>query len=1088
VTHTAADATRPRASDPAFTAVIFDMDGVVTDTAGLHAAAWQALFDQMLPVLADGGEVEPFDVEADYHAYIDGRSREDGVRAFLASRGLGVPEGSGATRPGKLTVLGLAARKQQIFAQMVAAHGVAAYPSTVALLHRLKAAGVATALVTASRNSGPLLSAAGVTDLFDAVVDGTEAATLHLAGKPAPDMFCEAARRLGVQPAHVVVIEDAAAGVLAAAKGGFGRTIGIDRGGNRARLQAAGADLIVTDLAGVDVTAFVLYNTPWCGGADLNAGPWLLTYDGYDPDTEGIRETLCTLANGYWGTRGAAPQARAGGVHYPGSYLAGVYNRLDSTIGGTVVQEESMVNIPNWLPLTLHHADGVPLDADHGTLQAYRQELDLRRGLLIRSFVHEDTAGRATRITERRLVSQAARHLAALETSIEALNWSGSLHVRSALDGNVGNTGVAEYQHLASRHLLPPTTTLDRETVLLETATSQSGIRIALAARTRVHCGGVPIDPSMEVVNGSATIGHEFQLDLAARTPVTVEKVAAVATSHDRAISTPVEAACFHLQEAGDFSELLTAHERAWRDLWDDFAVTVTIGSPVGLALNLHTFHVLQATAGASSDLDAGITARGLHGEGYRGHVFWDEMFVYPLLTLRRPQLTRDLLAYRYRRLESARAAARAAGLSGAMFPWQSASDGREETPTQLLNLISGTWLADNSHRQRHVGLAIAYSLIQYQQTTGDMGFLAETGGELLIEICRLFAALAVHDPGDDRFHIDMVMGPDEFHDGYPGRPGSGVQDNAYTNILTAWLLYRTIGLLQLLDGYDCGRLRDRLQVSAAEIARWEQISRGLAVPFHADGIISQFEGYEHLQELDFDAHRARYANIGRLDLILAAEGDSPNNYRVSKQADVLMLFYLLSAEELRMIFARLGYSLSPDTIRGTVDFYTPRTSHGSTLSRVVHAWVNARADRHRAWTLFTEALQADLADTQGGTTREGIHLGAMAGTVDLVMRCFTGLETRDNLLWLHPALPPELSRAEFSILYRGQQVKVELTPRLARLRLRMCDAAPIKICVEGQRATLHPGEVFETPLREHSVPADHPRTEQPAVPNKPHT
>jgi hypothetical protein len=205
----------------------------------------------------------------------------------------------------------------------------------------------------------------------------------------------------------------------------------------------------------------------------------------------------------------------------------------------------------------------------------------------------------------------------------------------------------------------------------------------------------------------------------------------------------------------------------------------------------------------------------------------------------------------------------------------------------------------------------------------------------------------------------------------------------------------------------------------------------------------SSFDGYEQLAEFEADAYRTRYANIGRLDLILATEGDSPNNYRLSKQADVLMLFYLLSAEELRNIFDRLGYPLTPHTIRATVDFYTARTSHGSTLSRVVHAWVNARADRHQAWTLFTEALQADLADTQGGTTREGVHLGAMAGTVDLVLHCFAGLETRDDLLWLHPVLPPELSRAEFSILYKGQQVKVELTPRLARLRLRMCNAGP---------------------------------------------
>ena len=186
------------------------------------------------------------------------------------------------------------------------------YPSTVALLHRLKSAGVATALVTASRNSGTALATAGVNELFAVVVDGADAASLHLAGKPAPDMFLEAARQLGVQPEQAVVIEDAAAGVRAAVAGRFGRVIGIDRGGNQARLQAAGADLVVTDLAGANVTASALDSTPWCGGADLAAGPWFLAYDGYDPHTEGIRKTLCTLANGYWGSRGAASHAPAG--------------------------------------------------------------------------------------------------------------------------------------------------------------------------------------------------------------------------------------------------------------------------------------------------------------------------------------------------------------------------------------------------------------------------------------------------------------------------------------------------------------------------------------------------------------------------------------------------------------------------------------------------------------------------------------------------------------------------------------------------------------------------------------------------------
>jgi beta-phosphoglucomutase family hydrolase len=1051
-----------------YAAVIFDMDGVVTDTAGLHALAWRALFDEALPVLAGGREVRPFDIDRDYHTHVDGRAREDGVRAVLASRGLAVPDGSPDDVAGAPTVHGLAARKQELFGKQIAERGVVAYPSTVALLRRLRAGGVATGLVTASRNATEILDAAGVAGLFDARVDGTDAARLGLPGKPDPAMYAEVARQLGVPAAEAVVIEDAVAGVGAAVAGGFGRVIGVDRGGNRAALLAAGADLVVADLAGVDVTAPVIDTTPWCGGADLQAGPWLLTYDGFDPAVEGIRETLCTLANGYWGSRGAAPETVADDVHYQGTYLAGVYNRLESNIGATTVEDESMVNAPNWLPLTFRHPGEEWVRPDAPGIRQYRQELDLRRGLLTRILVHRDRQGRTTRVTSQRLVSQAARHLAALQTTFEALDWSGPIQVRSMVDGDVVNRGVAEYRALADRHLRPVIAVeTDQETVLLETITSQSRVHIAMAARTRAVAGGTPVVPARRPVgDGCLRVGHELDLELTAGVPTTVEKVVAVATSRDPAISTPALAARFHLDGAGDFADLLAAHARAWTALWEDFAVTVACDARTALALNLHTFHVLQTTSCPGVEIDAGLPARGLHGEGYRGHVFWDEMFVYPMLTLRRPELTRAVLAYRCRRLDTARAAARCVGLPGALFPWQSGSDGREETPAALFNPRSGAWMADNSRRQRHVGLAIGYSVVQYHQATGDVGFLAEMGAELLVEIVRCFAGMAAYDPTDGRYHITGVMGPDEFHDGYPGRPGSGLRDNAYTNVLTAWLLRCTAGLLDQLDGYDCGRLRERLQITDDELARWDRISRRLAVPLHADGVISQFDGYERLPEFDWGGYRARYGNIGRLDLILAAEGDSPNNYRLSKQADVLMLLYLLSAEELRDTLAWLGYPLDAVAVRATVDFYTARSSHGSTLSRVVHAWVAARADRHRAWSLFTEAVAADLADTQGGTTREGVHLGAMAGTVDLVLRCFAGLETRDDMLWLHPVLPPELSRAEFLIRYRGQQVKVELTPRLARLRLRMCAAAPIDVCVEGHRATLRPGDVFEAHLR----------------------
>jgi len=219
------------------------------------------------------------------------------------------------------------------------------------------------------------------------------------------------------------------------------------------------------------------------------------------------------------------------------------------------------------------------------------------------------------------------------------------------------------------------------------------------------------------------------------------------------------------------------------------------------------------------------------------------------------------------------------------------------------------------------------------------------------------------------------------------------------------------------------------------------------------------------LAEFDWDGYRARYGDIGRLDLILAAEGDSPNNYRVAKQPDVLMLLYLLSAEDLRETLEQLGYAFDKGAVRRTVDFYLARTSHGSTLSRPVCSWLLARADRTRSWSLFTEALDSDLADIQRGTTREGIHLGAMAGTVDLLLRCYTGLETRDGVLWLHPALPPELGRLRFRLSYRRHNIALTLTPTVLVLQLQARSVPPIQARVDDRPATLHAGHTYRFDL-----------------------
>jgi trehalose/maltose hydrolase-like predicted phosphorylase len=406
---------------------------------------------------------------------------------------------------------------------------------------------------------------------------------------------------------------------------------------------------------------------------------------------------------------------------------------------------------------------------------------------------------------------------------------------------------------------------------------------------------------------------------------------------------------------------------------------------------------------------------------------------------------------YRYRRLGEARAAAAAAGFKGAMFPWQSGSDGQEETQSLNLNPRSQRWVPDNSYLQRHVGSAIAHNVWQYFQVTHDFEFLQHYGAELIFEIARFWSSIAGLDDGRGRYGIRGVMGPDEFHDSYPDSATPGLDNNAYTNIMAVWVLCRALEVLDLLPEMRRAELTTRLGVSAEEIARWGDISRRMFVPFHNDGIISQFEGYDTLRELDWEDYRTRYGNIQRLDLILEAENDSANRYKLSKQADVLMLFYLFSSEELGELFARLGYPFEYETIPRNVAYYASRSSHGSTLSRVTTSWVLARSDRLRSMNFFAEALQSDVSDIQQGTTAEGVHLGAMAGTVDLLQRVSTGIEVRGDVLRFNPELPREMERLDMRIRYRGHSLDLRLTRDSLTVRGRDGAAAPISLCVDDK-------------------------------------
>jgi trehalose/maltose hydrolase-like predicted phosphorylase len=281
-------------------------------------------------------------------------------------------------------------------------------------------------------------------------------------------------------------------------------------------------------------------------------------------------------------------------------------------------------------------------------------------------------------------------------------------------------------------------------------------------------------------------------------------------------------------------------------------------------------------------------------------------------------------------------------------------------------------------------------------------------------------------------------MGPDEFHEKYPNAEEGGFKDNAYTNVMTAWLLHKTVETWEYVPEEVKDRLREKIDITDSEIEDWKAIVRGLAIPITDEGIIEQFEGWMDLKELDWSAYRRKYDNIRRMDRILKAEGDSPNKYKAIKQADVLQMFYLLSPGQVRHTLELMGYSVDDETrlLRRNYEYYVKRTSHGSTLSYVTHAsiarYVRGRKTDTKRW--FMEALKSDVFDTQGGTTLEGVHCGVMAGTVEILMKNFAGLNLFADRVMLNPSLPRGWSRLSFRIIHRSRLFDIRIDPNRVKI------------------------------------------------------
>lgn len=712
---------------------------------------------------------------------------------------------------------------------------------------------------------------------------------------------------------------------------------------------------------------------------------WTITREGFDPGRIGHRETLFTIGNGNLSLRGTFEEG------HPRETAASFMHRVWDDMPGHATE---LANLPRWWGLDLWVADQRvrPEEASRG-----RRVLDLRTGLLRREYVWPVGSGAELHVVHERFTSLVEPYGAMLRTRLELTHGEADVRIRASASMHVENTGLLHWRLVGQ--------SVDTDGIALVAVTRATGIPVAVVVRPQTSAVA-------EVTPGDAD-GQpclDYRLRMRAGQPVEFVRSVGVVPAIDTTVPLNVAREVADRLDAQGWEGALALSSRAWAQVWTECDVEIDGDPEAQLAVRYNLFQLISAAPRFTED--ASIGAKTLSGFGYRHHVFWDtESFMLPVFTFTQPDIARNMLTYRYRRLAGARTKAAEGGWAGAQYPWESAGTGVEVTPAWIEDLTDPrkrmrVWSAD---LEVHITADIAFAVMQYWEATGDHQFLSEQGAELILEGARFWASRVVRDP-DGSFHLRDVVGPDEYHE--------HVDDNAYTNLMAAWHL-RTAGLvlgwLERTVPMRAAHLTARLGLADDERDRWTEIASGLARPRVVNGVMEQFAGYFDLADVDY----ARLRNPSRtlsMQVLHGAEGVQLT--RTVKQPDVLMLAF------------QIPELFTAESLADNHHYYDLRTDHehGSSLGPGVSAAIAARVgDVGVAYAHFLRAARADLRDVRGDAS-DGIH-GASAGALwQAVVFGFAGLRlTRDG--WtVDPHLPEDWTRLKFTFRHRGSRQVVELT------------------------------------------------------------
>lgn len=713
---------------------------------------------------------------------------------------------------------------------------------------------------------------------------------------------------------------------------------------------------------------------------------WLLREDRWDRPMQSSRESQFALGNGFIGSRGILEElpydARSG------TYIAGLYDK-------TGAQVTELVNLPNPINLKII-ANGERLGAGTMDILQHERILDMRHGLLIRKTLYQNSHKKRFDYQSLRFVSMRNKHIIAMQVYITPLDESVVLTAESLMDLAVTNVGFL--------------TEGNKKHFRIEEV-SQFDTGEYLAVRTLEKDILVAYGKSLIVEkNGSRRFAKNVttQIKLKKNQTVCLTNIFSIFMADNKKAVTikPVVKGFLKKSVRLGFDKILKEHIASWNKLWAVSDIKIKDAPDDEKALRFNIYHLL--IAGREGNGESSIGAKTLTGEGYRGHIFWDaDIFTLPFFIYNRPKVAKNMLLYRYNRLDQARKIAESRGYKGAMFPWESAATGEETTPAWAKN-YDGTIIQIRTHEmEHHITADVAYAVYQYYVATLDEKFMLKYGFELMFETARFWASRVEFNPRLNRYDIKHVIGPDEFHD--------DVDNNAYTNYMARFNLLVGYGMYQKMKRLypkKFAGLSKKIGLKQSEIREWKKIISKIAFHMKRDGLIEQFDGY-------FRKKKVEFKNLNRTPIPPIPKSiklQDIGKTQLVKQADVIMLLYLLSD------------NFSAKIKKNNFYYYLKRSVHKSSLSAAVHAALATEiGDIKTAYRYFEVAATMDLSLTYGNTD-DGMHAASLGGTWQAAINGFAGARVINGTLAINPLLPEHWKEMFFCIKWQGYDLLFKVT------------------------------------------------------------